>query len=112
VLAAQKVTWNPDTSISTTTPSIDGGREFTPSTQATTSGDGTITYSVGSPNSSYCHLRAGRIVVVGQNGTCTVTATASATSSFTQDSTSVTFSISNYTDPNPPAPAPSSTYVF
>jgi len=105
-LLAQTVTWNPTTAISTTTPSSDGGREFTPSTQATTSGDGAITYSIGSPSTSACHLRAGRIVVVGQNGSCTVIATAAASAKYTAASTSVTFNISNYTDPNP-APATS-----
>ncbi|MEI7631560.1 MAG: hypothetical protein WCJ73_10550, partial [Actinomycetes bacterium] len=67
---------------------------------------------MGTPNTSYCHLRAGRIVVVGQNGTCTVIATASGTDRFAQGAASVTFTINNYTDPNPPppprAPAPAS----
>lgn len=111
-LSAQTVTWSPTTSITTTTPSSDGGREFTPSTQATTSGNGAITYSIGSPNTSFCHLRAERIVVVGQNGTCTVIATAAATSQYSQGSTSVTFTISNYTDPRPAAPASPTPSVF
>jgi hypothetical protein len=103
------VVWNPSTEISSTVPSSDGGREFTPSTRATTSGDGAITYSIGSPNTSYCHLRADRIVVIGQNGLCTVIATAAATTAFAEGSTSVTFTISNYTDPNPPPPSSSPT---
>ena len=109
-LLAQTVTWNPTTAISSTTPSSDGGREFTPSTQAATTGDGAITYSIGSPSSSACHLRAGRIVVVGQNGSCTVIATAAATSKYSAASTSVTFNISNYTDPNQ-APATSAPVI-
>jgi len=103
-LPVQSVTWNPTTTITSTTPSSDGGREFTPSTQASTSGDGTIAYSIGSPSTSACHLRAGRIVVVGQNGSCTVIASAEATANYAAGSTSVTFTISNYTDPNPPPP--------
>ena len=100
----------PTSAISSTTPSSDGGREFTPSTQAATTGDGAITYSIGSPSSSACHLRAGRIVVVGQNGSCTVIATAAATSKYSAASTSVTFNISNYTDPNQ-APATSAPVI-
>ena len=103
----QTVTWTPSTNITSTTPSSDGGREFTPSTQASTNGDGDLTYSIGSPNTSACHLRLGRIVVVGHNGTCTVTATAAATTAYLGASVSVTFTIGNYTDPNPPtAPSP------
>ena len=105
-LRAQTVTWNPNTNISATIPSSDGGREFTPSTQATTSGDGAITYSIGSPGTSSCHLRGERVVVVGQNGTCTVIATAASTAKYSAATTSVTFMISNYTDPRPPAPTP------
>ena len=110
-LSAQAVTWNPTTAISATTPSSDGGREFKPSTLATTSGNGPITYTVGSPSTSQCHIRQNAYVVVGQNGSCTVIATAAATSSHTQGSTSVTFTITNYTDPNPPPP-PSPTAIY
>jgi len=111
-LSAQTVTWNPTTAISTTTASSYGGREFTPSTRATTSGNGAITYSVGSPNTSYCRVEGERTIVVGGNGVCTVIATAAATSQYSQGSTSVTFTISNWTDPRPAAPASSSPPVF
>jgi len=111
-LSAQTVTWNPTTAISTTTASSYGGREFTPSTRATTSGNGAITYSVGSPNTSYCRVEGERTIVVGGNGVCTVIATAAATSQYALGSTSVTFTISNWTDPRPAAPASSSPPVF
>jgi hypothetical protein len=106
------VTWNPTSAISTTSASSYGGREFTPSTRATTSGNGAITYSVGSPNTSYCRVEGERTIVVGGNGVCTVIATAAATSQYSQGSTSVTFTISNWTDPRPAAPASSSPPVF
>ena len=105
-LSAQTVTWNPTSAISTTSASSYGGREFTPSTRATTSGNGAITYSVGSPNTSYCRVEGERTIVVGGNGVCTIIATAAATSQYSQGTTSVTFTISNWTDPRPAAPAP------
>ena len=110
-LLTQTVTWNPTTAISSTTPSSDGGREFKPSAQATTSGNGAITYTIGSPSTSQCHMRQNLYVVVGQNGSCTVIATAAATSTHAQGSASVTFTITNYTDPNPPPP-PSPTAIY
>ena len=111
-LSAQTVTWNPTSAISTTSASSYGGREFTPSTRATTSGNGAITYSVGSPNTSYCRVEGERTIVVGGNGVCTIIATAAATSQYSQGTTSVTFTISNWTDPRPAAPASSSPPVF
>ena len=78
-LLPQTVTWNPDTSPGLTS-STEGGKQFTPSKAATSTGPGTITYSVSNPGTTSCRIgKNGFTVIVGANGTCSVTATAAAT---------------------------------
>jgi hypothetical protein len=79
-LLPQSVTWEPDTSPGLTS-SADGGKQFTPSRAATSTGPGAITYSVSNPGTASCRIgsQSPLTIIVGANGTCAVTATAAAT---------------------------------
>jgi len=106
----QSVTWVPVTS-PTLTSSAEGGKQFTPSKPATSTGAGTITYSVSNPGTTSCRIgKNGFTVIVGANGTCSVTATAAATTPaepkdgvYAAGSTTVAFTISGYDTPAPAA---------
>lgn len=76
----QTVTWNPDTSPGLT-PSPEGGKQFTETRAATSTGSGAITYSVSNPGTASCRIssQSPLTISVGANGTCAVTATAAAT---------------------------------
>jgi len=100
----QTVTWNPDTSPGLT-PSNQGGKQFTASSAATSTGSGAITYSVSSPGKTFCRIgsQSPLTVIVGANGTCAVIATAAATTPaapkdgvYAAASTTVDFTISGF----------------
>jgi hypothetical protein len=88
-LQSQVVTWSPSTSLTTTdSPS-------TPSSLATTSGNGAISYTVVSAGTTGCSVNgtSGLLTFTGV-GTCTVRATAAATGSYSSATRDVTFTIS------------------
>ncbi len=95
-LAPQSVTWNPVTTINAVS-----AKSATPSSTATTNGDGAITYSVTSTSGLTCTISNSsspnftyNFSSAGVGGTCTISASAAATSSYSASSaTSVTFTI-------------------
>lgn len=98
-LIPQVVTWTPsNTAITGTSGSI------VPSSAASTSGDGSITYAVASAGTSGCTVdSATGVVTYSAPGTCQITASASATSAFSGGSTTVTFTITAPAASSPPA---------
>jgi hypothetical protein len=96
---AQRVTWTPrNTTVvhSLTNPRI------TPTSRATTTGDGEITYAVTSPGTTRCTVdRLTGVVSYVSPGQCEVTATAAGTAWYGEDRAAVVFSITL-----PPATAP------
>ena len=96
ILSAQTVTWSPNTSLSV------GSSPRTPSSLASTSGNGAITYSVVSAGATGCSVASVTgVITYSAAGNCTIRATASATSSYLVGTTDITFVIS--------APAPTTT---
>ncbi len=82
----QTVTWAPTTSITTTTAS--------PSTTATTDGNGTISYAVTSAGATGCTVNSSTAALTFTGaGDCQITASASETTSYTANSTAVTFTV-------------------
>lgn len=92
-LPAQSVTWSPT---NTTTQRSQGS--ITPSSSATTNGDGVISYTVLNSGSTGCsvHSSTGVISFTGV-GICSVRASASATSNYLADTQDVDFSITSNT---------------
>jgi hypothetical protein len=90
IRSTQTVTWAPTTAITTSQ------SPFTPSTLASTDGDGAITYSKVSNTSSTCDVNTstGELTYTG-DGNCVVRATAAATATFLEGTTDVTFTISS-----------------
>jgi hypothetical protein len=99
-LLPQTVTWKPDTSPGLTF-SAQGGKQFTASQAATSTGPGSITYSVSSPGKTFCRIssQSPLTIIVGADGTCSVSATAAATSAHAAGSTTVEFTISGFDTP-------------
>jgi len=86
VLSAQTVTWSPNTSLSV------GGSPRTPSSLASSNGNGAITYSVVSAGATSCSVGSVTgVITYSAAGSCTIRATASATSSYLIGTTDVTF---------------------
>ncbi|MFA9277109.1 MAG: InlB B-repeat-containing protein [Rhodoluna sp.] len=92
-LPAQTVTWAPNnTSVLLSQSSV------TPSSAASTSGDGTLTYSVTDAGATGCSVNSNTGVVSYTGvGTCTVRASASSTSNYLADTEDVVFSITSST---------------
>lgn len=95
------VTWAP------TNASVTGSSgSISPSSAATTNGDGAITYAVASPGSTGCSVDSSSgLITYGAAGSCRVTALSSATAKYASASKDVTFVISA---PAPLGGAPSS----
>lgn len=90
----QTVTWNPSTSLLTT------ASPATPSSLATSSGPGSVSYSVISSGTTGCSINSSSgVLSFSSAGTCTVRATAAATTTHDPGSKDVEFTISS-----PPAP--------
>lgn len=86
ILSAQTVTWTPNTSLSV------GGSPRTPSSLASSNGNGAITYSVVSAGATSCSVGSVTgVITYSAAGSCTIRATASATSSYLIGTTDVTF---------------------
>jgi uncharacterized repeat protein (TIGR02543 family) len=87
VLPAQTMTWSPTNLTINTSPSL-------PNVNATTTGDGAITYSVVDPGNSGCTVNAttGQITYISA-GACTVRATAAATANFSAAHVDNTFTL-------------------
>ena len=89
ILSAQTVTWSPNTSLSV------GSSPRTPSSLASTSGNGAITYSVVSAGATGCSVASVTgVITYSAAGNCTIRATASVTSTYLVGTTDVTFVIS------------------
>ncbi len=87
--SAQTVSWAPTTAITTS------GSPLTPSSAATSNGDGAITYSKVSSTTTSCSVDSstGALTYSGA-GTCTVRATAAETAGYLAGTTDVTFTVS------------------
>jgi RNA polymerase sigma factor (sigma-70 family) len=89
VKAPQVVSWSP----SNTALSV-AGSPATPSSVASTNGDGSITYSVSSAGTSGCTVNATTgVLTYTDNGTCTIRATAAETNVYLAASTDVVFTM-------------------
>ena len=89
ILSAQTVTWSPNTSLSV------GSSPRTPSSLASTSGNGAITYSVVSAGATGCSVASVTgVITYSAAGNCTIRATASVTSTYLVGTTDITFVIS------------------
>jgi hypothetical protein len=87
-LGTQVVSWNPSTAIEV------ASSPATPSSLATTTGNGAITYSVVNAGTTACSVNSSTAVVTFTSvGTCTVRATAAATSQFSSATSDVAFQI-------------------
>jgi secreted trypsin-like serine protease len=93
----QTVTWTPtNTSVTGTSGTI------TPNSNATSNGDGALSYGVSSAGTTGCSVNSSTgVVTFAATGTCNVAASAAATSTYEAGSATITFTIS------PPTPAPS-----
>ena len=90
-LPAQTVTWAP-----TNTSVLLSQSSVTPSSAASTNGDGTLTYSVANAGATGCSVNSSTGVVSFNGvGTCTVRATASSTSNYLADTEDVVFSVTS-----------------
>ena len=86
-LPVQNVTWSPTNTTLTSSPSL-------PNVVATTSGDGSITYSVLDAGSSGCTVNANTgEISYNYSGTCTIRATAATTSNFVASSADKAFTL-------------------
>jgi hypothetical protein len=84
----QSVTWSPTTSLTV------GDSPRSPSTLATTSGNGAITYSVTSAGATGCSVGSSTgVLTFSSAGSCTIRASAAATSQWGAGTKSVTFVI-------------------
>ena len=87
---AQTVTWSPNLSLNV------GSSPHTPSSLASTSGNGALTYSVVSAGTTGCSVASNTgVLTFSSAGSCTVRATAAATNSHLQGSVDVVFVISS-----------------
>lgn len=92
-LPAQTVTWAP-----TNTSVLLSQSSITPSTAATSSGDGAVTYSVSDAGATGCSVNSNTgVVTFSSVGNCTIRATAASTANYLTDSEDVVFSISSST---------------
>jgi uncharacterized repeat protein (TIGR02543 family) len=92
-LPSQTVTWAP-----TNTSVLLSQSSVAPSSAATTSGDGSVTYTVAYAGTTGCSVNSSSGVVTYTGvGTCTIRATAASTSSYQAGSKDVVFSISSST---------------
>ena len=90
-LPAQTVTWAP-----TNTSLLLSESSVTPSSAATTSGDGAVTYSVSDAGATGCSVNSNTGVVTFTGvGECTIRATAASTQTYLTDTQDVVFSISS-----------------
>lgn len=90
-LPVQTVTWAP-----TNTSVLLSQSSVTPSSAASTNGDGTLTYSVANAGATGCSVNSSTGVVSFNGvGTCTVRATASSTSNYLADTEDVVFSVTS-----------------
>ena len=86
ILSAQTVTWSPNTSLSV------GSSPRTPSSLASSNGNGAISYSVASAGSTGCSVASVTgVITYSAAGSCTIRATAAATSTYSVGTTDVTF---------------------
>jgi hypothetical protein len=99
--ATQTITWAPTTALDlSATPA-------TPSSIATTSGDGTISYSVTNAGATGCTVNSSTgVITYSAEGNCVVRASASQTSTYLSATRDITFVISAPTPQAAPAPAP------
>jgi hypothetical protein len=90
VQSPQTVTWSPTTAL------LLSDSPRTPSSLASTNGNGNISYSVVSAGTTGCSVASSTgVLTFSAAGSCTVRATAAATSTFLQGSTDVVFVISS-----------------
>lgn len=90
-LPAQTVTWAP-----TNTSVLLSQSSVTPSSAASTNGDGALTYSVANAGATGCSVNSNTGVVSFNGvGTCTVRVTASSTSNYLADTEDVVFSVTS-----------------
>lgn len=101
VRAAQTITWSPTTALDlSATP-------LTPSSLATTSGDGTISYAVTNQGATGCTVDSSTgVLTYSATGSCVVRATASQTSTYLSATADITFVISDSTQLAPPVSPP------
>lgn len=86
ILSPQTVSWSPTTSLSV------NNSPTTPSSLASTSGNGAITYSVVSAGATGCSVASVTgVISISASGNCTIRATASATSTYLAGRIDVTF---------------------
>jgi hypothetical protein len=97
-LVAQTVTWSPTSTLSVSS------SPMTPSSLATTNGNGAITYAVTSAGTTGCAVGLSTgLLTFSSAGSCTIRATAAGTSQWITGTTSVTFVISETSSTTAPS---------